>query len=132
MGLNVFRINKLVPDQLNLNSLRILLCLWVVIFKLGIELAMPKLKNMYIIKKNSVDEGRVYLSTYLGHVLVLKLPKSISGWNDRFFYVLGNLGYNKQDLETSYSLEVSYILIAFFERFYFQHSKNLVEKHSQS
>lgn len=40
---------------------------------LGIVLGMIELRDMYNIKKNGMDEGRVYMSVCSGHGLVLKL-----------------------------------------------------------
>lgn len=60
--INMFLKSKgLAPNQLNPNSWIILLSLYVVSLELGIELRVPKLKNMYIIKKNGVNEGRIYV-----------------------------------------------------------------------
>lgn len=53
---------------------------------------MQEIKNMNMIKKNDVDESRVYISTYYGHDLVLKLPNQT--WVGKIIiYVYGNLGY---------------------------------------
>lgn len=69
----------LVRSQLNPNSKRILLCLSVISAELGIEMGMLELKNMYNIKKDEVDKGRVYVLTRSSSHLELKLLKSISG-----------------------------------------------------
>lgn len=53
-------------------ELKNFLCKFVVSAELGIELGMPELKNMYIIKKNNVDEGKVYILTNSSHKLILK------------------------------------------------------------
>lgn len=46
--------------------------------KLGIELGMLELKNMYNIKKNGVDKGIVYVFVRFSRNLALKLLESIS------------------------------------------------------
>lgn len=49
------------------------MCLLVISDKNGIKLGMPELKKIYNIKKNGVDEGKVYMSTSSGCRLVLKI-----------------------------------------------------------
>lgn len=55
----------LASSQLNLNSWKILLSLFVASVELAIELGMAELKNMYNKKKNRGDGDRVYVLAYL-------------------------------------------------------------------
>lgn len=85
-------------SHLNPNSWRILLYICLVISaELGVEIGMLELKNMYI-KKNDVDDGRVYILVHSTYGLVPKLPEYISGLKGRLFYVSQNLRY-EQNLE---------------------------------
>lgn len=59
--------------------------------ELGVELEIPELKNMYIINKNSMNEGMMYILSRSSLGLVLKLLESITSWKDRFLYILGDL-----------------------------------------
>lgn len=62
--------------------------MFIVSAELDIQLEMSEIKNMYMIKKNSVDRGRVYISSCSCRDHMLMLLKSTSNWKDKFFFFI--------------------------------------------
>lgn len=61
--------------------------MFIVSAELDIKLGMSEIKNIYMIKKNSVDRGRVYISSCSCRDHMLMLLKSTSNWKDTFFFI---------------------------------------------
>lgn len=77
--------------QINPNEWRTLLSLAIVTGELDFELEKPDIRAMYCIKRNGVNELRMYVSVISIQGYILNFPDSQPKWKDKYFYIGGDI-----------------------------------------